>query len=295
MSVLEIAEQFPELTPVAARHLGEGCDSVALLINDTWVFRFPRTAEVEAQLAVESALLPALAPKLPLDIPRFEFHGRPGAHFPRRFVGYRRISGTPAIGTDPGDLDPADVGRLGQFLARLHDTPLDLARACGVRDEPLGGVLGELRDDALRALVEVRKAAPEAPYGQWRALLEDPPRLPDTAPVLAHNDLAAEHILVHSESRRVTGVIDWSDAAITSPEVDLAGFWHWGGEALATAMLRAYESAGRRLGAGGLEMSRYLGACRGAMDVAFGLQTERPQYVTAGLRALRLCLCNQGR
>ena len=285
----EVAIQFPELEPITASYLGGGCDSVALLINETWVFRFPRTAEVEAQLAVESALLSRLAPLLPLDVPRFEFHGRPGAHFPRRFVGYRKISGTPAIGTDPGDLDPAEVERLGQFLARLHDTPLDLARACGVPDEPLGRVLGELRDDALRALVEVRKAAPAAPYDRWRALLEDPPRRPDAAPVLAHNDLAAEHVLLDPEARRVTGVIDWSDAAITAPEVDFAGFWHWGGEALATAMLRAYESAGARLCVGALEMSRYLGACRGAMDVAFGVEMQRPEYVTAGLRALHLC------
>ena len=31
------------------------------------------------------------------------------------------------------------------------------------------------------------------------------------------------------------------------------------------------------------------GTCRGTMDVAFGLDRGRPEYVAAGLRALRLC------
>ena len=289
MSVLEIAEQFPELAPVSARYLGEGCDSVALLVNDAWVFRFPKTAEVEAQLAIESALLPELAPRLPLEIPRFEFHGRPGAHFPHRFVGYRRITGAPAIGTDPGDLESADIERLGRFLARLHDTPVDLVRASGVRDEPLADVLTELRDDGIASLDQVWKVAPGAPVDEWRAVLEHPPSVPESAPVLAHNDLAAEHILVDVKTRRVTGVIDWSDAAITAPAVDFAGFFHWGGEPLAAAVLRAYETERGPLGPDTLPMARYLGACRGAMDVAFGVETERPAYVTAGLRALHLC------
>jgi hypothetical protein len=31
----------------------------------------------------------------------------------------------------------------------------------------------------------------------------------------------------------------------------------------------------------------YLAACRGVMDVAFGVERQRPEYVTAGLSALR--------
>lgn len=284
-----IAGRFPELTPVTASCLGEGCDSVALLVNDTWVFRFPKRSDVEAQLAIEAALLPEIAPRLPIEIPRFVFHGRPGDHFPRRFVGYRRIAGAPAIGLDPSELGVQDIARLGHFLASLHGTPLDLARLSGVPEQPLGAVLDELREDAIGDLEQVRKVAPDAPYDQWRELLGATPTVSETAAVLAHNDLAAEHILFDAKTKRVTGVIDWSDVAITAPEADFAGFWHWGGEALATAVLRAYESAGGRLDDGGLEAARYLGACRGAMDVAFGMETERPEYVTAGLRALRLC------
>jgi len=41
--------------------------------------------------------------------------------------------------------------------------------------------------------------------------------------------------------------------------------------------------------AGDIMRARCLGACRGVMDVPFGLETGRPEYVTAGLRALYFC------
>jgi hypothetical protein len=38
--------------------------------------------------------------------------------------------------------------------------------------------------------------------------------------------------------------------------------------------------------------ARYMSACRGAMDVAFGLDVGAPDYVACGLRALRLNASN---
>lgn len=290
-----IATQFPQLRPVTANYLGEGCDSEALLINDRWVFRFPKTAEVEAQLAIESALLPAIGDRLPVAVPRFFFHGQPGEHFPRRFVGYAKLAGVPAIGLDPVTIAAADVTRLGLFLAALHGTPVETARACGVPVEDLRASLHALRAEALQSLTEIARVAPDAPLELWRSMLDRPPDVrSDEALVLAHNDLAAEHILVDPAVGRITGVIDWSDAALTRAEVDFAGFFHWGGERLAAAVLRVYELSRPRLPGHALDVARYLGACRGALDVTFGTDSRRPEYVAAGLRALRLCVEGAG-
>lgn len=43
------------------------------------------------------------------------------------------------------------------------------------------------------------------------------------------------------------------------------------------------------LGEGELDVARYMAACRGAMDVAFGLDHGRSEYVTTGIRALESC------
>jgi aminoglycoside 2''-phosphotransferase len=290
MSILEIAAQFPELAPVSASYLGEGCDSTALLVNGVWVFRFPKTADVEAQLAVERALLPGIAEHLPLSVPIFRYHGRPGEHFPRSFVGYPKLPGVPGITVDPGDLDGSQIEVIGRFLAALHDLPISLASASGVASVDLAAEIGALGTEAADDLAEVERVAPEAPIAAWRAMLERPPALYGGAPlVLAHNDFAAEHILIDPDTRRITGVIDWSDAAISRAEADLAGLYHWGGEVMVREVLRTYTSIRGAMSAPSLELARYLGACRGAMDVAFGIEMQRPEYVAAGLRALHLC------
>jgi aminoglycoside phosphotransferase (APT) family kinase protein len=290
MSVQEVATQFPELDPVSGEYLGEGCDSTALLVNDTWVFRFPKSEQVEQQLAMEALLLPALADRLPLPVPRFRYYGQPGEFFPRRFVGYPKLDGLPAIGFEAGTIGAVERARLGLFLARLHETDLHVATRCGVPVEPLEESLDELRREALDGLVHAAPLAPDAPLERWRRFLDAPPDVaPNDTFVLTHSDLAAEHILIDPETGCITGIIDWSDAAVSRPEVDVAGLFHWGGESLALEVLQTYASVRGPLAAERLQLARYLGACRGALDVSFGTETRRPEYVTAGLRALSLC------
>ena len=105
-------------------------------------------------------------------------------------------------------------------------------------------------------------------------------------PALVHNDLAAEHILVDEAAQTVTGIIDWSDIAVSDPALDFAGMFHWGGQAFSDAVLSAYEGAiDDRL----VSRARFMAACRGVGDVKFGLETDRREYIAGGLRALRLC------
>ena len=177
MRIRAIAAQFPELSPVVATYLGEGCDSAALLVNGTWVFRFPKTTEVEMQIAVEALLLPAIADRLPLQIPRFHFLGRPGEYFPRRFVGYQKLAGGPGIELDPGELASGEAAAIGRFLAALHAVPTADAAACGVPIEDLAATIEELRDDALTDMAEVERVAPDAPHDAWRRFLESSPPL----------------------------------------------------------------------------------------------------------------------
>jgi hypothetical protein len=58
-----------ELSPLAAdtvQSLGEGAESAALRVDGEWVVRFPLVPEAQATLRTELALLPQLAPRLPV-------------------------------------------------------------------------------------------------------------------------------------------------------------------------------------------------------------------------------------
>ena len=283
-----IDTQFPELAPSRVAFLGEGCDSTALTVNDEWVFRFPKNEEVERQLDVEARILPMLAERLPVAVPVFQFHGTASAWFRRRFCGYPRVPGRPALYFERGVLVANGlIGPLASVLSALHAFPLDVATRAGVPEGRLDALIGEVRGDALDDLPRVSEVDPHAPIPLWRSFIEagvDPSGGRRRA--LVHNDFAAEHVLLDPHAAAITGVIDWSDIAISDPVVDFAGLFHWGGEHLVRSVLESYDG---RLTDDALRAARYLAACRGVMDVAFGLDRGRPEYVAAGLRALEMC------
>jgi aminoglycoside phosphotransferase (APT) family kinase protein len=285
-----IQAQFPQLAPVRAVRLGEGYDNVAFEVNERWVFRFPKRADVERQLLIETRILPVLAQQAPVPIPVFSFRGQPSSVYPRHFAGYTKLAGVPAI-----QLDPARVPflRLAPALARilffLHSFSVSAAARCGVPEQRIGALIEEIRAEALRDFELVSEIAPDAPLEKWRSCLEAGvdahPALGGT-PALVHNDLAAEHLLLDPATQTVTGIIDWSDVAVSDPAVDFAGVFHWGGEALVNAVLSKYEGHVDELV---LRRARFMAACRGVADVAFGLETDRREYIVAGVRALKLC------
>jgi aminoglycoside phosphotransferase (APT) family kinase protein len=281
-----IARQFPDLRPTTVVELGEGCDSVAVEVDGDLVFRFPKTPDVEEQLFIEARVLPALAQDSPLALPQFQFFGTPAPEFPRHFVGYPKLPGQPAIrvaavAEGPLPLAPA----IGRFLSWLHAYPVADAEALGVPRQSIDTLIEEVRADALDDLDVVAQIAPEAPLEDVRRILQHPPPPARGKVVLVHNDFAAEHVLVDAAGG-ITGVIDWSDIAISDAAVDFAGMFHWGGPEFADAVLASYRG---HVDEGFRERARFMALCRGAGDIQFGQEFARPEYIRFGVRALQLC------
>ena len=285
-----LATQFPALGDLSVLPLGEGCDSIAFLVNDTWVFRFPKRAEVERQLFVEERILPVLATTAPVPIPVFCFRGRPSATFPRHFGGYAWLPGVPGIQWEAANF-PFHVlaPKLACFLSWLHAFSVAEATRCGVPQQPIAARLEEIQAEALADFESVGRVAPEAPLEAWHRYLQSGRGVVAArraAATLAHNDLAAEHVLLDPATHTITGIVDWSDLAVSDPAADFAGVFHWGGETFVKAVLGTYRAP---IDADGLARARFLGACRGVADVTFGLETGRQEYIRAGIRALGLC------
>ena len=64
-----LADQFSELDATSARLLGEGWDNSVWVVEEEWAFRFPRRAIAIPGVERELAVLPRLAPLLPVPIP----------------------------------------------------------------------------------------------------------------------------------------------------------------------------------------------------------------------------------
>jgi aminoglycoside phosphotransferase (APT) family kinase protein len=181
----------PELLGLEMVELGHALDSAAYAVGDL-VVRVGKGGSVGREARLLEAV--AASVSLPVPMPRF-------ADEYTDVLGYGRIPGQPLLGRSP----PVGAARrLGRFLRQLH--AIDQATVTDLiptEDADPGAWLADL--DGPRELV--------------RLLHETRPR-PSPHRVVAHADLGAEHILELDGT--LTGIIDWSDAAITDPALDLA-------------------------------------------------------------------------
>lgn len=218
-----IGGQFPLLNPQHLAWLGAGWDNTVYALENH-VFRFPRRQVALELMETEWKLLGALAPSLPLAIPRPLFAGVPAAGYPWPFAGYSLVPGRTACAAA---LSPeqrqAAAAALAGFLKILHGFDVERAQSLGVPGDKMGKV------DFLRHLPLARQRLHQAtelglivdasPYECLIAGL--PPDLPLNRPVcLVHGDLYVRHLIVDEGS--LSGVIDWGDAHLGDPAADLS-------------------------------------------------------------------------
>ena len=281
-----LERQFPELAPVTASYLGCGMDSVAYLINGRLVFRFPMRASVEQQLRVERALLPVLAPQLPVAIPQYTYWGRPSDDFAMHFVGYEQLPGPTGVEIEQSRVAFDRLApQLGAFLTALHAFPVAQAETLGVEVSRVEEHWEEIRTDALSCLPLVESLAPRAQIERVRTYLEQLPPLP--APpwpmALVHQDLSADHVLLDVTGTKLTGVIDWGDVAICDPTIDFVGWCAWGGESFVRAVLEHYRGP---VDARVLDRVHPWAMFKIVQDIRFGLDRDQPDVVRVALNGL---------
>jgi aminoglycoside phosphotransferase (APT) family kinase protein len=240
-----------------------GWDTRATLVDGRWVDRTPRRTEVEPQVRREVALMPWLAPQVPLPVPEPVILCEEPLT-----VRHALIVGAACPGTS------AAHGRaVGLFLHALHAVDPDRAVGAGARDGPASFAEAQAIRD--RMATDVLPLVPGRLRAEGAALLA---RLaaPPPDPRLVHGDLGPEHIRVVGDA--VTGVIDWGDCCVGDPALDLAWTRYGAGPAFAAALETAY-SPDETL----LARARDWHLLGPWHEVVYGLDTDRPEYVESGL------------
>ena len=179
----------------------DGWDFKVLIVDGSWVVRWPRHRLAVEEIEQEVELLPVLAPLLPVDVPRFEYVSREPW-----LVAYRLIEGDPLTSEDPDGVRA--------FLDALHAVDIESVPA----QQPDWLETYREQADAFRRVVLPLLDPDERPRGE--ALLAETETLTGFRPALTHSDLGPGHLLVRNG--KLAGVIDWGDARIGDPAIDYA-------------------------------------------------------------------------
>jgi aminoglycoside phosphotransferase (APT) family kinase protein len=268
-----------ELQDARLRKLAEGWDHSVWIVDERYVFRFPRRQVAIPGFEREFRVLPKLAPRLPLPIPLPTFAGEPAGEFPWPFFGAELIPGVEAGVAELEDEGRVEIGlELAAFLRALHAVELD---------EPLPLDPNRRTDTAKRVGLARADVAELERLGVWQSppelepLLEDSLELgPPEPPAVTHGDLHFRHLLVHG--RAAAGVIDWGDLCLADPAIDLPLLWSFVPANGRAAFLDAYGPVNETQ----LGLSRLLSVQLCAVLAHYGHSEGQPEILRAGLDGL---------
>src|SRR5688572_22273296 len=89
-----IEQQFKSLAPLTSiSKIDEGWDNAVFLVDDCYIFRFPRRQLGVSLIDRENMLLPNIIDRFDINIPNPVFIGRPDQNYPYPFQGYKKLMG----------------------------------------------------------------------------------------------------------------------------------------------------------------------------------------------------------
>ncbi len=273
-----LALDLPDVAATDVVVLGEGWDFSTFLVDDTWVFRFPKRRQCARPLAREHKMLEALAGPLanePIAIPRNRYFVREPIDFALPYVGYPFLRGDALIDCPPGSVDAFEIGRqLGDFLRRVHAAaPIPAPR---IYHDTFPADLVDFR----REFAQTKSLLPAAIAAACERLFAQTPSRDERPPVFQHGDLGVEHILVDRSRSRITAIIDWADAGWGNSVGGLVGLWAWGGDAAVSAALPGPEHT---LSSAGWARLRLWGVAYAIGSAYYGYKDQRDRLHATAL------------
>jgi aminoglycoside phosphotransferase (APT) family kinase protein len=198
-----------------------------------------------------------------------------------RCLAHRRLPGAALQELVAHDAVPAAAldrlaGEIGGLVATIATIDPAASPEPIPRDEDsIDAWRGEL-PRFVSAIDHLLTATERAAVERFLAGASPPP--PDPAErVLCHNDLGAEHVLVDPSTLTVTGVIDWTDAAIADPAAEVGRLLRDLGALRLDAVLDGLGDSGAHR-AGLVERGWAYARCLVLEDLAYAVE-HRPELV----------------
>ena len=218
-----IQDQFKDLNAQSIQLLGVGWDNTAYLINDSYVFRFPRRTIAVRLLQNELMVLPKIAPLLPLPIPVPKWVCHTSNTFMWPFAGYRHLQGKTADHANLSDEERKQLAiPIAKFLKDLHSICIEEFKHILPFDS-----MGRLNIATLISKIEINLQEIERLHllqykNKLLDILNTAHQLTEAKNnTLVHGDFYLRHLLI-DDNHQLCGVIDWGNMHLGDPAIDFA-------------------------------------------------------------------------
>jgi len=234
-----IQDELPDFFIASIRKIGEGDNSIALLINENIVFRFPKGDEARRNIKKEVEALAIIAPHLNLPIPHFQYISKQ-----QNFVGHPIIHGenfSSKIYHSLNENFQLKIQKsIGVFLNKLHHIDLSNLVDSNLDTMDYREEYSNDLETAKTLIYPVLSAEERDRITQIFTLYFRNKINFNYTPALIHNDFSTDHILYNKTKNEISGIIDFGDLAIGDPDYDLLYLYESFGVGFIKKLLRCY-------------------------------------------------------
>ncbi|HSH01764.1 MAG TPA: aminoglycoside phosphotransferase family protein [Anaerolineae bacterium] len=232
-SLNSIRESCPDLHIQQIRpHRNEGQFNDILIINEKYVFRFPR---YESQIPIifqEVSILRRLLPLLPLPIPQPIYISQNMEQIGAVFMGYPLLPGKPLWADTLQNITNTThkqklADQLANFLYTLHHIPVDewsFPLYAYENQATWQKMYAEIKEFLYPLLPATAHQQINAHFDQFL----NSPHAQNINLTLRHGDFGSSNILYDHQKGCISGIIDFDFIGIGDPASDLAGLLNYG-------------------------------------------------------------------
>jgi len=271
----------PELQITSTRMNNEGLSNDVILVNEQFVFRFPKNERGRQQLAKEAEILRLLRRYITLQTPE-PLYQHPD------LLGYRLIPGEPLRRDVLMKLETYErqkiADQLAEFLLQMHAIPFaqvapESAKAdCLMDYENWKSHYERIRKTVFPLLQEYQR--------QWASQLYET-QLADKKnfeyqQILVHTDLTPYHILFDPENKRLSGIIDFGCAGVGDPALDVGLLIYFYGQSFVNLLYKKYPAIQTHL-----DRARFYASAMELRWLLTGLERDDPMWFAVHIGSAR--------
>lgn len=280
----DLSRAAPELRAASWRPLGEGWMSRVLLVDERWVARFAKSESASEDLQKEARILPLVAARASLSVPRFELVGQQRSGL--SFVVYPLVPGEPLPET-LGPLAPQTrervAAQIAGFIAELRSLSVVELAAAGLTTAGRHANVGETREAWQRLESELPRDVFRHAQRRFDEYLDEP-RYQSADVSFLHADLSPNHWLLDAERAELSGIIDFGDCELGDPDYEHLYLLQDAGEAFTR---RVMELLGATDIEARLQKLRYLVTFDHARGVLASKRHDQAEHGAECVAALR--------